>query len=148
MGYGRSYATKAEYDFRLNQFAIRVAEHERWNSIPGQTSTQGVNFLTDRSDDEIKKMNGHLVDLTDETEGTGEPLSLSTPIDWRTKGAVTPVKNQGQCGSCWAFSTTGSVEAAYFFKHGELKSFSEQQLVDCAGGSFHNNGCNGGLMDY
>ena len=76
----------------------------------------------------------------------GEPVELDVSalpasVDWRTKGAVNPVKNQGQCGSCWAFSATAAVEGAYAIKTGNLLSLSEQQLVDC---DTQSQGCNGG----
>lgn len=74
---------------------------------------------------------------------SNKPIRCPSSMDWRDKGAVTAVKDQGHCGSCWAFATTGAIEGQYFLKNGKLLSFSEQNLIDCSIG----NGCDGGFLE-
>ncbi|KAF4725977.1 hypothetical protein FOZ63_008683, partial [Perkinsus olseni] len=76
-----------------------------------------------------------------------DATDLPASVDWRDKNVLNPIKNQGNCGSCWAFSATGALEAQYAIATGKLLSFSEQQLVDCST-DYGNNGCDGGLMEY
>ena len=144
--FGKRYGTKAEFEFRSAIFKKNLEKIAEFESQP-QTSTVGINHFSDRTEAEMKKLNGFKADkYAQRKETILDDSNLADSVDWRTKGAVTPVKNQGQCGSCWAFSTTGSVEGAMFLSTGTLTSFSEQQLVDCSG-SYGNMGCNGGLMD-
>ncbi|EER01533.1 cathepsin L, putative, partial [Perkinsus marinus ATCC 50983] len=76
---------------------------------------------------------------------SADTTQLPTSVDWRNKSVLTPVKNQGSCGSCWAFSTTGALEAQYAIATGKLLSLSEQELVDCSH-KYGNDGCIGGYM--
>jgi len=113
----------------------------------------GLNQFTDLTNDEFRmykrlKFNAsNLVRKGERFEHEAVTGDLPKTVDWRTKGYVTPVKDQGQCGSCWSFSTTGSLEGQNFKKTGKLISLSEQNLVDCSG-SQGNQGCGGGWPDW
>lgn len=149
MKHGKAYGSDSENSYRLQVFTENMKKVNEHNNKPGQTSTVGLNKFSDLPQDEFKKnyakglVKKNLKSTRNVTLFNTDNLAES--VNWVTNGAVTDVKDQGQCGSCWAFSTTGSVEGANFNKSGVLQSFSEQQLVDC---STQNSGCNGGLMDY
>jgi len=119
------------------------------NKTPGLTYTLAVNGFADMTFEEFTRKRLMAPQDCSATSYPTEDLLQSTAalpsaIDWRNKGVVTRVKDQGNCGSCWTFSTTGSLESHWALKTGKLSEFSEQQLVDCAG-AFNNKGCNGGL---
>lgn len=109
--------------------------------------TLGMNEFGDLDGAEFAKIYNGYVAPSEPHPCTMRSLPTTVPdtVDWRPKGYVTGIKNQGQCGSCWAFSTTGSLEGQHFNKTGKLVSLSEQNLVDCSKDG--NEGCQGGLMD-
>ena len=147
--YGKTYGTKAEFEFRSALFKTELAHIEEQNASGNNTHTLGTNHMSDWTEEEYNKLLGYKPELR-LGERQEKWLDVSEPmadeINWVEKGAVTPVKNQEQCGSCWAFSSTGAIEGAEFL-HGtkQLVSLSEQNLVDC---SKQNHACQGGLMDY
>jgi len=125
-----------------------IREHNAGN----HTWTMGINQFSDLTPAEFKEKYLSSLLFPPGWQPAAEVTMLPDPslpndIDWRSKGAVTPVKNQGQCGSCWAFSATGAIEGWAVAKGGKsLQSLSEQQFVDCSG-SVGNQGCNGGWPD-
>jgi cathepsin L len=146
---GKTYAPE-EFFYRFEVFKSNMDFVDAWNSA-NHTSTVALNKFADLTSAEFALVyNGFKPELRREKKYiTLTDLPQAYPdgsLDWSAKGVVTPVKDQGQCGSCWAFSTTGSVESVIAIDHGVLISLSEQELVDCAG-KYGNYGCNGGLMD-
>jgi len=153
------YSKTYSHDDFFNRFNIFKSNVDHINEVNAQGLSYqlGVNQFSDLTPDEwaATYLGGYNHIEREYARSQNPPQSngllgqvqLASELDWVAKGAVTPVKNQGQCGSCWAFSTTGALEGALQIATGKLVSLSEQQLVDCAG-SQGNQGCNGGLMDY
>jgi len=143
------YSTKSEHDKRFEIFKTnmdKITEHNKGD----HSWTMGITQFSDMTPEEFKSYVNcgsmkHKPSKTKFDAPKDWNKTVASSIDWVAKGAVTPVKNQGQCGSCWAFSTTGAIEGRSYISSGELTSLSEQDLVDC---SKQNSGCNGGLMDY
>jgi len=145
--YGKVY--NGDEDEHRSTYEANMAANQAHNAL-GLSWTQGENQFSDLTQEQYRVAAGlgykpsamtHFPHLGVH-EHQGEELAAS--VNWVTAGAVTPVKDQGQCGSCWAFSTTGSTEGAWQIGSGNLVSVSEQQLVDCATSTSH--GCQGGSM--
>jgi len=154
MDFTTKYAKTYQHDqvhARYQIFKTNVDFVDNFAKNEQKTYTVGLNQFADLTNEEFQQyFMGTTVDATTmKRSATTSSNTITAPPaawDWRQKGAVTAIKNQGQCGSCWSFSTTGSTEGCHFITTGTLVSLSEQNLVDCSG-SYGNQGCNGGLMD-
>ena len=147
----KGYATEdIKIQARLNFIATeaRIKAH----NAKGLSWTNGHNQFSDMTPDEFKALVSSPMVPRATLDYADLPViqnQANASLDWTTKGAVTPVKNQNQCGGCWAFSSTGAAEGALFVASGKLTSLSEEQLIQCEskGHGGQDLGCNGGLMD-
>lgn len=158
--FDKKYDTIEEEYNRFGIFIQNLQKIAMWNTNSENLASLRPNQFTDLTSDEFVKYvhgkNGKCFSggrpkytiggKTNQKHLEAATTTFPASIDWTTQGVVTPVKNQGQCGSCWAFSATGSIECRYAIAHGVLNSLSEQQLVDCSM-SEGNLGCDGGEMD-
>ncbi|GBM81367.1 Cathepsin L [Araneus ventricosus] len=151
--FGKSYNGNEEVARRLiwEQHVADVVRHNLQYDLGLHSYRKGINEFSDMEHHEfVRTFNGYRRQLGKPSNGSNWiPLSnvqIPDKVDWRDQGLVTGVKNQQQCGSCWAFSSTGSLEGQHKKMSGQLVSLSEQNLVDCSRAE-GNQGCNGGWMD-
>lgn len=131
--HGKQYTDAAEYMLRFNIFQ-QTEDFINMHNASGETHTVGHNFMSDMTVAERSNMLG-LKNMPRQAPKDVKiyPAPNGDSKNWVDDGAVTPVKDQGQCGSCWSFSATGGLEGAYAVAGNTLTSFSEEQLVECAG---------------
>nr|AET71138.1 cysteine peptidase isoform b [Sphenophorus levis] len=151
--HGKTYKNQAEETKRFAIFRENLRKIEAHNAEYKQgihSYTQGINKFADMTRAEFKAMLATQVKtkpsiVATKTFQLADGVSVPESIDWRSRNVVTPIKDQAQCGSCWAFAVVGSTEGAYALSTGKLTRFSEQQLVDCT--TDLNYGCDGGYLD-
>jgi len=156
--FGKMYQTMEEEIERMEiwlENMMHIEQHNFQYALGHKSFSLGMNHYGDLRSDEFGRIFNGFLGLEHKGMHTGEEYSdhladqttdFEKNIDWRDQGAVSDVKDQGQCGSCWAFSSTGALEGQMKVKFGTLPDLSEQNLVDCSKPE-GNQGCNGGLMD-
>jgi len=149
--YGKNHLQGEEHDARKSIFANNlkfIEKHNAEHALGLHTFTVGINKFADLTNEEFLKLYTGTIpreevrNLKVNPEAGPTEYPLPESLDWRYYDVVTEVKNQGQCGSCWAFSTIGTIEGAHARRTGNLVSLSEQNLIDCV---YENSGCNGGF---
>jgi C1A family cysteine protease len=150
--FGKKYESIMELEKRFAIFSKNIRTIFAHNANPVQNFTMGINQFTDLTPEEFKLQ--YIQGLQSRVGSYGcksyssSASGVPDTVDWRLKNAVTSVKDQGQCGSCWTFSSTGAIEGAWAISKAQLVDLSEQQLVDCASGiSYGSRGCSGGQME-
>lgn len=148
--YRKAYDSPKEFQLRFDIFKSNFQEVELANLFSKKVDySHKINQFADLTKEEFKEkyltLNVQEIENISKRATTFVPTIEEVPesFDWRAQGAVAPVKNQGSCGSCWAFSAVANIEGQYFIKSKAMITFSEQQLVDC---DLVDQGCNGGLM--
>lgn len=148
--FDKFYQNVEELEYRLSVFRENLHFVVSHNMLPGQNFTLGINQFADLTEAEFREQYfGATKPLEtfkcNSFSYTGKNIPAS--VDWRKSGLVVPVKDQGQCGSCWAFSASFTASVAASLSSGKVIDLSEQQLVDCAGLKYGNLGCNGGMYE-
>ena len=139
----KSYFSRDEYNTRLGLFTANLIKIEEMNANPNDEAVYGINHMSDWTEQEFNVLLGYKGG-NDETVEERDFTPLATEVDWRGSLDMSAVKDQGSCGSCWAFAATEAIESAFAITHDhDLNFLSEQELVDCSG-KYGNHGCSGG----